>query len=74
MVRNDDYTCLFYLDKIHKFCRESLVKTTVSLNRILLDRNFYVVVKCNKTSYYCLTAYKQLMKILTVIYYYYSNN
>ena len=45
MVKNDDYTCFFYLNRINKFCRESLVKTTVSFRKIFLDRFLYVAVK-----------------------------
>lgn len=51
MVKNDDYTCLFCLDKINKFCRESLVKTIVSFRKIFLDRFLYVVVEYNPRSF-----------------------
>lgn len=37
----------FCLDKIDKFCRESLVKTIVSLKGIFLDRLLHIVVECN---------------------------
>lgn len=47
MVRNDYYACFFCLNKIYKFCRESLVKTIVSWNRIFLDKIVYVMVKYN---------------------------
>ena len=45
MVKNYDYTCLFYLDKIDKFFRESLAEAIVSFRKIFLDRFLYMVVK-----------------------------
>ena len=41
----------FCLDRINKFCRESLVKTIVSFRKIFLDRFLYLVVKYNPRSF-----------------------